>query len=115
MNLFVEKISEKTYNDIKQFLEENPSNELDFYTLQDGFKLHKKAFDELYESTNDFRKEFDEIISEFQRKTTGVDSYSERKLMLDTNIKLKDLYSRFVKNKEVWDLLDQLSSKTIKM
>ena len=51
MNLSVEKISEKTYNDIKQFLEENPSNELDFYTLLEGFKLHKKAFDELVNST----------------------------------------------------------------
>lgn len=114
MEKFEERISKETYNEIKQFLKENQSDELDFNIIKRSSELYKKVFFELYESTRNFRTAFDDIMVEYQTKTRGKTIEFEIQLMPEINKRLAQIYSLYIKNQELWDMLHQLSSKRIK-
>lgn len=111
---YFETISEKTLQEIKLFLQENPSQILDYSQWRTALELHKKAFYEIYACGVDFRKEFDEIIQSYQEKARGVLDCNELLLINQTNKQMADLYDKYVNNIELHNLMNELISKTYK-
>ncbi len=111
--LFIETIKEETLEQMRSFLSEHASNDVDYVAWQMAVELRRKAFEEVYESTTAFREEFDKTIEDFRSKSCDDKTCPEFILLSETNKKLQDLYSCYRKNNEVWYLIDKLSSKKI--
>lgn len=112
MKHYIEKISEELKESIVKFLEDNKEPIVDYYVWQESLELYKKACNEIRKSVSGFEQEFDLLIQYYKNKhKEDVLTYNEISLINDVNTKLKSLYNRYVKNENIWILLDRLLSK----
>ncbi|MCF0117433.1 MAG: hypothetical protein HUJ61_05225 [Bacilli bacterium] len=112
MIFYKETISQELMDEINDFLFRNPNDIIPYWEWRNSLELHKKAYNEIIQSTEGFREEFDSILKYYQdnRSDDELNAFNVN-LLCDINNKLADLYSRYIKNLEVRNLLKSLANK----
>ena len=101
--IFCERISEELLKRIKIFLDENQSEILDYTTCMEGYKLADAAFKELYDGLDEYRKEYDSIIKDFDMCMNP-----DIKIVRNNNEvvkKMNILFSKYKRNDKIWEMI----------
>ncbi|MDD4157510.1 MAG: hypothetical protein PHY08_13175 [Candidatus Cloacimonetes bacterium] len=115
MNVYTEDITDELKQKIKTFLNENKSLVVDYWTWRESLELYELVSKEIRQSVEGFRNEFDEIMEYYNiEHSSDVESAKEILLINKVNERLKNLYQRYIENKELRLLLNELGLKKYK-
>ena len=90
----------------------NPTDKISYSNWRQALALNRKAYLEIVESVAGFREEFDDIVKYYFENRDGDDFNATNQILIDkTNMKFDDLYSRYIANADVRNLLKQLNAK----
>ena len=112
MDLYIEDLPNELIDRIKQFLNDNKEEILDYKIWKISLNLFIEARNEIEKSVKGFGEEFDVIIKKYHDSVkSDISEKKEIELIYNTNKALKELYSRYIVNIQAQLLLNQLLSK----